>query len=206
MRKIGVLGGTFNPIHIGHLMLAECAREELSLDEVWFIPTGCSYMKEEQLKHAKGMPLPSERLEMTRVALEGIPYFRCLDIEVQREGNTYSYETLEELKAANPADKFYFLFGADCLYTIESWKHPERIFAVCDIAAAVRGDISPDAMKEKCAQLKKVYGARIELLRFRNLEISSTEIRERVKDGKSIRYMTPEGVIAYIREKGFYGE
>ena len=206
MSRIGIMGGTFNPIHIGHLMLAECAREELSLDEVWFIPTGCSYMKEKQLMRGNGMPLPEERLEMTELALENTPSFRCHDIEVKRAGNTYTYETLEELKRVNPEHQFFFIFGADCLYTIESWKEPERIFAACDIVAAVRGDSSLDAMEEKIAQLRHNYGARITLLPFRNLEISSTEIRERVKEGKSIRYMTPGRVISYIREKGFYSE
>ena len=206
MRRIGIMGGTFNPIHIGHLMLAECAREDLSLDEVWFVPTGCSYMKEEQLKGKRSMPLPSERLEMTELSLEGIPYFRCLDIEVKREGNTYSYETLEELKAACPEDRFFFIFGADCLYTIETWKNPERIFAVCDIAAAVRGDSSIRDMEDKIAWLQNTYDAHITLLKFRNLEISSTEIRERVKMGKSIKFMTPDKVVSYIKEKGFYGE
>lgn len=200
------MGGTFNPIHIGHLMLAECAREELSLDEVWFIPTGCSYMKAEQLMSGKGMPLPEERLEMTELALAGSVFFRCHDIEVKREGNTYTYETLEELKRVNPEHQFFFIFGADCLYAIENWKEPERIFAASDIVAAVRGDISLDAMGEKITQLQNDYGARITLLPFRNLEISSTEIRDRVKEGKSIRYMTPERVISYIEEKGFYSE
>lgn len=206
MSRIGIMGGTFNPIHIGHLMLAECAREELSLDEVWFVPTGYSYMKEVQLKTEKGMPLPEERLKMTELAVEDTAYFRCLDIEVKREGNTYSFETLEELKRSNPGHTFFFIFGADCLYTIENWREPGRIFDACEIAAAVRGDASVGAMEEKAAQLYADYGARITLLPFRNLEISSTEIRERVKTGKSIHYMTSEKVIAYIKEKGFYCE
>lgn len=206
MSRIGIMGGTFNPIHLGHLMLAECAREELDLDEVWFIPTGCSYMKEEQLKSEKGMPLPFQRLEMTELALEDNPFFSCLDIEVEREGNTYSYETLEALKKSYPEHRFFFLFGADCLYTIENWKEPGRIFAACDIVAAVRGDAVVEAMEEKCDWLRERFGASIILLPFRNLAISSTEIRERVKEGKSIRYMVPERVISYIREKGLYSE
>lgn len=206
MSRIGIMGGTFNPIHIGHLMLAECAREELVLDEVWFVPTGCPYMKEMELKTGKGMPLPEERLEMTGLAVRDTPYFCCLDIEVKRKGNTYSFETLEELQRLYPGHTFFFIFGADCLYTIENWREPERIFAACEIVAAVRGDASVGAMEEKAAQLYADYGARITLLPFRNLEISSTELRERVKNKKSIRYMTPDRVISYIEEKGFYSE
>lgn len=200
------MGGTFNPIHLGHLMLAECAREELLLEEVWFIPTGCSYMKTERQNGTGAMPSPRQRLEMTELALKSNKRFCCLDIEINREGSTYSYETLEELGCLYPGHRFYFILGADCLYTIDSWREPARIFAACDIVAAVRGDSPLEEMEAEAARLREKYGARITLLPFRNLEISSTEIRERVRNGKGIRYMTPENVIAYIEEKGFYCE
>ncbi len=202
MRRIGIMGGTFNPIHIGHLMLAECAREELSLEAVWFIPTGHSYMKSNNKGDRE--PAPAERLEMTRLAVEGNPYFRCLDIEIQREGNTYTYETLEELNRLYPDTDFYFIFGADCLYGIENWKEPGRIFAACEIVAAVREDFAVADMWDKIAQLQKRYDARIHFLPFREMELSSTDIRDRLCQGKSIRYMVPEQVSNYIEEKGFY--
>jgi nicotinate-nucleotide adenylyltransferase len=206
MSRIGIMGGTFNPIHLGHLMLAECAREELQLEEVWFIPTGCSYMKERQDTTRQNMPSPEERLVMTRMAVQNVPEFRCMDIEVRREGYTYSYETLEELKKQCPENDFFFIFGADCLYTIENWKEPGRIFAACKIAAAVRGNVLIPEMQAKIAELQESYGADITLLKFRNVEISSTEIRERVRRNKSIRYIVPERVASYIEERGFYGE
>ncbi len=204
MKKIGIMGGTFNPIHMGHLMLAECAREEFALDEIWFIPTGYSYMKEN--KGDKTSPVSTERLEMAEIAVESNPYFRCLDIEVRREGNTYTYETIEELKRLYPDIEFYFIFGADCLYKIEHWKEPERIFSVCDIIAAVREDFDVSQMQDKIDELCVRFDARIHFLSFREIAISSTDIRERVRLGKSIRYLVPDAVMCYIEEKGFYSE
>lgn len=205
MDRIGIMGGTFNPIHMGHLMLAEAAREAFSLDEVWFIPTGYSYMKGGR-QTSENMPLPEERLEMTELAVRDNASFRCVDIEVRRCGATYTYETLEELKEKYPEKEFFFLIGTDCLYTIENWREPGRIFDACELVAAVRQGASTDAMQEKMAQLKERFDARITLLPFRNLELSSTEIRACVREGRSIRYMTPEPVISYIEEKGFYRE
>lgn len=200
MRKIGILGGTFNPIHTGHLMLAEYALDA-GLSEVWFIPTGQSYMKEAQTV------LPGEeRLKMTELAVLSHPAFRCLDLEVRRGGRTYTYETLELLKARYPEDAFYFLIGADCLDTIHTWKCPERIFACCTLLAALRDDTPKEWMEEKKEKLEAAFGARIQWLPFLRFSLSSTELRERVRADRSIRYLTPESVRAYIREKGFYRE
>lgn len=199
MRKIGIMGGTFNPIHVGHLMLAQWAMEENQLDEVWFIPTGCSYMKE-----GTEIVSPQERYQMTCLAVAGNDRMRCLDTETKREGYTYTYETLEQLKKEYPEDIFYFIFGADCLFTIESWRCPELIFQNCRIIAAVRGDTSLDCMESKKAELADKYQADIILMDFLNFEISSTQIRERICQGRSIRYLVPDNVIAYIEEKGFY--
>lgn len=205
MDRIGIMGGTFNPVHMGHLLLAEAAREAFSLDEVWFVPTGYSYMKGAR-QSLENMPLPEERLEMTRLAVQDNVCFRCMDIEVRRQGATYTYETMEELRAAYPEKEFFFLIGADCLYTIENWREPERIFRACELVAAVRQGADIADMQRKIAQLKSRFGARITLLPFRNLEISSTEIRKCVREGRSIRYMTPQPVISYIETKGFYRE
>lgn len=202
--RIGILGGTFDPIHIGHLMLAECAREELGLDEVWLIPTGCSYQKKERSDGGQHLPTPAERLHMTELAIRGVPGFRCLDIEVKRGGDTYSYETLEELHALYPDREFFFIVGADCLFSIEGWKYPERIFRDCTIAAALRDDSDIEVMEAKAGQLQESYHARIVLLHFRRMQISSTEIRERAKSGKSIRFMVPDRLATYINDKGFY--
>lgn len=199
MKKIGIMGGTFNPIHMGHLLLAEWAMEAAKLDEVWVIPTGCSYMK-------TGMEIasPEDRYRMVCMAVENNRCLKCDDIEIRRQGYTYSYETLELLNQKYPEYHFYFIFGADCLFSIETWKYPEKIFANSSIIAAVRGNASTDKMQEKIEMLKRKYQADISLLPFLQLDISSTEIRKRISLGKSIRYLVPDCVIAYIEEKGLY--
>ena len=204
MRRIGIMGGTFNPIHTGHLALAEWVREHQELDEVWFVPTGSSYLKDPR------QILPGrERLYMTALAIGDNPFFRCLDLEVLRGGKTYSYETLEQLKHCHPQDTFYFIVGADCLFTIEKWKHPERIFQNCILAAAVRGDVSMGDMEEKKRELEQKFsmtGLKILLIPFLPFPVSSTDIRCRIRQGHSIRYLVPERVITYIQEKGYYRE
>ncbi len=199
MRKIGIMGGTFNPIHTGHLLLAEWAMDAWKLDEVWMMPTGYSYMKASQR-----IVSPEERYRMVCMAISGNEKLRCNDMEIKRQGYTYSYETLEELRKQYPEDHFYFIFGADCLFSIENWKCPERIFANCSVIAAVRGDTPIEEMQQKIKELECRYQADIVLLPFLQLEISSTEIRKRVRQGQSIRYLVPDNVIAYIEEKGLY--
>lgn len=200
MAKIGIMGGTFNPIHMGHLLLAEYARTECGLDEIWFIPTGYSYMKD-----GKGVLPGEERLHMVELALSGDNGgMRCLDLEVKREGNTYTCETVEQLHREYPQHDFFFILGADCLYDIEDWDRPRQIFSRCEILAAVRDDADYSAMEKKKKELEEKYGARITLLSFLRFELSSSLIRKRVSAGKSIRYMVPDAVLNYITEKGLY--
>lgn len=201
MRKIGIVGGTFNPIHLGHLMLAEWAADALSLDEVWLMPTGVSCQK------VGTDCLPgSERLYMAQLAVRDNPGIRCLDLEVRREGFTYTFETMEELNTKFPDVQFYFVVGADCLFSLENWKYPGRIFRGCTLAAAVRDGLSWTAMEQKRAELLAKFGGEILLIPFVHMSISSSEIRERVRTGKSIRYMVPEDVRVYIVERGLYRE
>lgn len=201
MKKIGIMGGTFNPIHMGHLALAERAMDDCGLDEIWLIPTGYSYMKQ-NLDVVSG----EERLIMAQLATVGNNRVKCLAIEIRRSGYTYSYETLEQLANEYPEYEFFFIFGADCLFTIETWKYPERIFNSCTVIAAVRNGASITEMQQKIAELEVKYGAKIILLPFLNLEISSTELRERIRLGKSVKYLVPDNVIKYIAEKKFYSE
>ena len=199
MKKIGIMGGTFNPIHIGHLMLADRVKDDCGLDEIWMIPTGCSYMK----KDVAVLP-GEERYQMISLAIESREWMKCLDIEINRAGYTYSYETLEQLNEMYQENEFYFIFGADCLFSIENWKCPERIFNACKIIAAVRNDASTEEMQQKKQALENQFGSQITLYHFPRLEISSTELRERIRMGKSVNYFIPEKVISYISDKGFY--
>lgn len=201
MRKIGILGGTFNPIHWGHLLLAEWAKDTFSLEEVWFIPTGHSYMKT-----ADDVLPGEERFHMAQLALEDNRFFRCLDIEIRRQGFSYSYETLEQLRHRYPDDEFYFIVGADCLFSIENWKCVERIFQNCILTAAVRDKTSWDEMEDKRAELEQKFCCKILLMPFASLSVSSTEIRQRIREQKSIKYLVPDRVLDYIKEKGFYCE
>lgn len=199
MKRIGILGGTFDPIHTGHLMLAEWAKSEMNLEQIWLIPAGLSYGKA-----GRKMASAEDRLRMTQLAAAENDSFQCLSLETYRQGYTYSYETLEELTKRYRDCLFYFIVGADCLFTIESWKYPERIFQCCELVAAVRDTADWKKMEEKKASLEQQFSARIHLLPFLRTAVSSTEIRERLRAGKSVRYMLPDCVLSYIKEKGLY--
>lgn len=200
-RRIGIMGGTFNPIHIGHLLLAENARDNFALKEILFIPSGHSYMKEESLITDKNL-----RLQMTALAIEDNPFFSLSAIEVEREGNTYTYETLTLLKKQNPETEYYFIVGADSLFSMENWKHPEVIFDSCIVLAAVREDKDQTDLLRQIAYLESKYKACIRQISLKEIDISSTDIRRRIAQRKSIRYMVPDKVISFIEENHLYLE
>lgn len=198
-KRMGIMGGTFNPIHHGHLLLAQWAMEEASLDGVLFIPTGNSYMK----KRSEVLP-GSDRLAMTEAAVADRDCFACSDLEIRRSGNTYTYETLEELHQRCPDTELYFIIGADCLFSMEKWRQPEKIFSCCSILAASRSGMSMETLEEKRRELQERYGASIRLIAFPHIDISSTDIRRRCRQGQSIRYLVPESVREIIETKNYY--
>lgn len=198
-KRKGIMGGTFNPIHVGHLLLAETAKETFSLDEILFIPSGHSYMKDSRHIAPKEM-----RLEMTRLAIADNPCFRLSAIEVEREGNTYTFETLLALKEGEPDTEFYFIAGADSLFNMESWKNPHIVFRNCTVLAAVRDDMNKDTLQAQIQYLNEKFDAEIYLLPLKEITISSTDIRNKWKQKKSIRYMVPDQVIDYMKEHHLY--
>lgn len=199
MRNVGIMGGTFNPIHMGHLIIAEKAREQFHLDEVLFMPSGMPYMKNEKDVLPKNI-----RTEMTRLAIEDNPFFDISTLEVDKEGITYTYETLEQLRSYNESTEYYFIMGADSLWKLEDWKEPQKIFANCHVLAAGRENRSLTELEEQVAHLKDKYNASIFLLESSNIEISSTMIRNMVREGESIRYLVPEAVYDYIIKNKLY--
>ena len=201
MKKTGILGGTFNPIHNGHLLLAETARQYCGLDEILLIPSGCSYMKEQ----SEILP-GSIRLQIVKLAASENPYFKVSDIEVRREGNSYTFETLLELKKQDPDQQLFYIVGADTLFHMESWKSPEIIFKNTVTLAAVRDGFLDDKLNDQNRYLSDKYGADIRFLPSLHMEISSTDIRNRCRRGNSIRYLVPESVRLFLEESRLYQE
>lgn len=198
-KNVGIIGGTFNPIHNGHLMLAEHAWSQFKLDEILFIPTGISYFKDQNIVLDK-----SHRLNMTSLAIENNPHFALSTIETDRKGNSYTYETLTALKEANPDVNYYLICGADTLFQIETWKNPDIIFKLASMLVSVRDLKSISDLEEKANELKLKFNADIKIMQFPLIDISSTDIRDRVKKGLSVRYMLSDAVIEYIDKNGLY--
>lgn len=202
MRKIGIMGGTFDPVHNGHLMLADTAYRQFDLDQVWFLPNGNPPHKKEENIGTDAR----HRSRMVALAIQGRDYCRLEEYEVRRREVSCSYQTLEHFRKQYPEDEFYFIIGADSLFAIETWVHPERIFPACVILAACRDDHdSLEEMKAQIGHLKKVYPkARIQLLRSPLIPVSSSEIRRKIQAGLSIAEEVPEEVEAYIKEEELY--
>lgn len=199
LKKIGILGGTFDPIHMGHLLLAQWALEEAQLEAVVFMPTGMPYFKRDQ-----GVLRGELRLRMVELAIQGREEFLASDMEILREGNTYTYETLEAMRERCPEAELTFIEGADCLDSIDRWKNVRRIFQNCTLLAAAREGASMEHLEKRKRELEERYGARIRLMPFPRLEISSTLVRRRAAQGRSIAYLVPEQVRRYIEENRLY--
>lgn len=198
MKKIGILGGTFNPIHFGHLILGQSAKEEFGLDKVLVMPT-----RNPAYKTISGGVTQQNRIDMIRLAIQDFPYFEFSDLELCREGATYTVDTLRELQTENAEDKYYFIMGADSLYQIETWKDPDQILSMVNILVATRND-SRSALDAQIDYLEDKYEGKIYHLNSPSIEISSNEIRKRNISGQSIHFFLPESVIDYIERNGLY--
>lgn len=201
MKKIGIMGGTFNPIHYGHLLLAESAYEQFNLDSIWIMPN-----KHPQYKMISSNISEEDRVAMISLAIEGNPHFILSEEELCRTGATYTVDTLVSLHQKLPDTEFYFIMGADSLFHFESWREPERILKLCHILAARRnGQVSAD-LDSQMDYLCSKYDADIHFLDTPNLDISSHGIRKRIRSHRSIKYLLPEAVEQYIMEHRLYWE
>ena len=198
-KKIGILGGSFDPIHNGHLAIAESAYRDFNLDEVWLIPAGHSPNKDEDK-----MTSAADRAEMTALAAEDIPHFKLSTYEIDKEGTSYTYLTLSDFKEQYPDTTFYFIMGADSLDYFDAWRHPEIICQKAIILVAVRDDMDLDDIQKKIAHIKEQFHAEIYPLSCQKIDISSSEIRANLLEGKEIYNMVPQSVADYITEHELY--
>jgi nicotinate-nucleotide adenylyltransferase len=191
-QKIGILGGTFDPIHLGHLILAEQLAEKYGLEEIIFIPSASP-----PHKNNKKVSSAQDRFKMTGLAIEDNPLFSISDIELKRKGKSYTVITVQKLKKLYPKSKLFLLCGSDVLNELKTWRSPDEIYKLIKVIIGVRpgyNKIKKDNKYAKKSIIEQING----------LEVSSTEIRERVKKGKSIRYLVPAKVEEYIKAKGLY--
>lgn len=198
--KIGIMGGTFDPIHMGHLIIGEAARESLSLDKVIFIPTGINPFKKN-----KNTSSPTQRIDMLNLAIESNPYFTISTIEVEREGITYTIDTIRSLKDEYREDELYFIIGSDIVFQIEKWKEFQEVFNLCKFALFNRPGKDEEEIDEKVKDLNLKYNISFERISSPLVDISSTDIRNRAKNKQSIKYLVPEKVEDYIIKHKLYG-
>ena len=199
-KKIGIMGGTFDPIHVGHLILGEKAYEQLGLDKILFMPAGNPPHK----RNRNGRATDEQRTEMVRLAIEGNPHFELSLIEMNAEGFTYTYRTLERLKEQNPDTDYYFIIGADSLYNFTTWMEPSRICRACTIVVATRDHVPVKNLDQEMTYLSRQYGGCFIRLNTLNIDISSQLLRQWHQEGKSIHYYVPEAVVDYIEKHQIY--
>ena len=198
MRR-ALLGGTFDPVHSGHLILAQEVLWRLGLDEVWFIPAGLPWMK-------RGIQLTASehRSAMVELAIAGNERFHLSTVELDRPGETYTVDTLEELRSGEMADdELMVVMGADTLHTMHRWKEPERLLELARVVVALRpghGEVDLGALEE----IDPTARERVMMVRMPLIEISGTELRRRVAAGEPVRYLVPDAVADYIERHGLY--
>ena len=198
-RRIGILGGTFDSIHNGHLLLGESAREQFDLDRVIFIPNNLAHLKN-RAKVTSG----DIRYQMVKMAISDNPYFTCSRLEIDKPEGCYTIDTIQDLKLMYPGDELYLILGADSVIGIDTWYKAKDLLTSCIILAAVREEDDLPSLDRKRRELKKMYNADIRLMTFNRIDISSTDIRERVVKGRSVRYMMPNECIEFMCIKGLY--
>ncbi len=191
--RIGLFGGTFDPVHFGHLRAAESVREALALDRVAFLPAAVPPHRVEPVSSAV------DRLAMTRLAIGRHPCFEAWDVELRREGPSYTVETVAELVRERPGDRFLLIVGADTWPEMTGWREPERLLSLVEVAIAPRPGAAPLEARPRFASSRPVHA-----VDGPALAISASAVRERVRRGLSIRYLVPDAVVDYIAERRLY--
>lgn len=199
MSKIGIMGGTFDPIHYGHLVTAEAVRDEFNLDKVIFVPAG-----NPPHKKARKVTAGQHRYMMTILATISNPKFEVSTIELTKKGYTYTIDTMREFKEMLPDSTFYFITGADAVLEILKWKDSEELLKICEFVAATRPGFDISELEKELNFIKEKHNKIIYKLEVPSLAISSTDIRRRVSEGRSIKYLLPEPVERYIYKNGLY--
>lgn len=196
--RIGIYGGTFNPVHNGHVHVMRCFAERLRLDKLLLIPTATPPHKQ-----AQNLAPAEDRLAMCRLAARGLPGAEVSDLEIRRGGRSYTAETLHCLREVYPKAELFLLMGEDMFLTVESWYQPESIFALATIATAPRSH-SLEKIRVQQRRLEEKFGGSILVEEIPYQEVSSTMIRERAESGQEIGSLVPPGVAAYIRRHSLY--
>lgn len=198
-KRIGIMGGTFDPLHYGHLVAAEMARHEFALEKVIFIPTG-----NPPHKVGRRVTSPGDRYEMVKRAVRDNSFFEVSDLEIQRKGYSYTVDTLKELHELYPQYVLYFITGADAFREIFTWREVQSVLSLSHFIGASRPGFDPHEFLEELKRDYPEFLPHMHLFDVPALAISSTDIRSRVKEGKPIRYLLPESVRLYIEEADLY--
>jgi len=193
--KIGILGGTFNPVHIGHLILAEEVREKLNLDKIIFVP---AYLPPH--KDSCDIALAGARMDMVTLAIRGNRFFLASDTEIRRDGRSYTIDTLKEFKSVYPEDELYFIIGSDLLKYLDDWKDWDEIAKMVKFIVATR----PGYPLEEISTYIDSRQTGASTVAIRAVDVSGFEIRKAIKENRSFRYLVPEVVFKYIQKKRLY--
>ncbi|AGX41658.1 nicotinate-nucleotide adenylyltransferase [Clostridium saccharobutylicum] len=199
MKRYGIIGGTFDPIHYAHLYIAYEAKVQLNLDEVVFMPAGKQPLKTESTVTDSAL-----RYDMVKIAIEPFEEFSISSYEIEKKGLSFTYETLEYLKENDESKQLFFITGADCLMDIEKWKEISKIFSLCTLVVFFRGGFNKEELRAQKKRIENKYNANIIILELKELEISSTYIRSRIRDGKRVDFFIPPKVNNFIVNHKLY--
>lgn len=198
-RKIGILGGTFDPVHYGHLAIGQLALEVCQLDELYFVPTG-----KPPHKLSSEVTSANNRYEMLRIAVSVHPQFSICDYEIKRDSPSYTQNLLLYFREQFPEDELHLVMGADLFHELELWYHYQELFSLAHLVIMNRENSDPVSLEEKAELFRRNFQASITLVSGIRLQVSSSMIRKRVRDKHTIRYLTPDTVVRYIEDKQLY--